>query len=110
MPKYAITVTRADNFPEWYQAVVRDADMAENSPVRGCMIIKPWGFGIWENIQRILDDQLKATGHKNVYFPLLIPVSFMEKEAEHIDGFAKECAVVTHHRLTKNEEGRLVPS
>jgi prolyl-tRNA synthetase len=108
--KTAITPTRADNYPEWYQQVVKASDLAENSPVRGCMIIKPWGFGIWENVQRILDDQLKATGHKNVYFPLLIPVSFMEKEAEHIDGFAKECAVVTHHRLEKNEEGRLVPA
>lgn len=108
--KTAITPTRAQDYPEWYQQVIKAADLAEVSPVRGCMIIKPWGYGIWENIQRIMDTHFKATGHKNVYFPLLIPVSFMEKEAEHIDGFAKECAVVTHHRLEKNEEGKLIPA
>lgn len=107
--KTAITPTRAEDYPEWYQQVIKAADLAEISPVRGCMTIKPWGFAIWENMQRILDDKLKATGHKNVYFPLLIPVSFLEKEAQHIDGFAKECAVVTHHRLEKNEAGKLVP-
>lgn len=107
--KTAITPTRADDYPEWYQQVIKAADLAESSPVRGCMTIKPWGYAIWENIQRILDDQLKATGHKNAYFPLLIPVSFLEKEAAHIDGFAKECAVVTHYRLAKNEEGKLIP-
>lgn len=107
--KTAITPTRATDYPEWYQQVIKAADLAEVSPVRGCMTIKPWGYAIWENIQRTLDDQLKATGHKNLYFPLLIPVSFLEKEAEHIDGFAKECAVVTHTRLAKNEEGKLVP-
>ncbi|MHB1947239.1 MAG: proline--tRNA ligase [Gammaproteobacteria bacterium] len=107
--KTAINPTREQDYPEWYQQVIKGAELAEVSPVRGCMIIKPWGWGIWENIQRFMDDQLKATGHKNLYFPLLIPVSFMEKEAEHIDGFAKECAVVTHHRLEKNEEGKLVP-
>ena len=108
--KTAITPTRADDYPEWYQQVIKAADLAEVSPVRGCMIIKPWGYAIWENIQRTIDDQLKASGHQNVYFPLLIPVSFLEKEAEHIDGFAKECAVVTHHRLEKNEAGKLVPA
>src|SRR3990167_9042896 len=108
--KTAITPTRADDYPEWYQQVIKAADLAEVSPVRGCMIIKPWGYAIWENIQRTIDDQLKASGHQNVYFPLLIPVSFLEKEAEHIDGFAKECAVVTHHRLEKNETGKLVPA
>lgn len=107
--KTAITPTRAEDYPEWYQQVVKAAELAEVSPVRGCMIIKPWGYAIWENIQRILDEELKATGHKNVYFPLLIPVSFLEKEAEHIEGFAKECAVVTHTRLVKNEEGKLIP-
>jgi prolyl-tRNA synthetase len=107
--KTAITPTRADDYPEWYQQVIKAADLAESSPTRGCMTIKPWGYAIWENIQRILDDQLKATGHKNVYFPLLIPISFLEKEAEHIDGFAKECAVVTHTRLVTNEEGKLIP-
>lgn len=108
--KTAITPTRAENYPEWYQQVVKAADLAEISPVRGCMIIKPWGYGIWENMQRILDDAIKATGHKNVYFPLLIPLSFMQKEAEHIDGFAKECAVVTHQRLTKGADGKLIPA
>src|SRR5579863_2766729 len=97
--KTAITPTRADDYPEWYQQVIKAADLAEVSPVRGCMTIKPWGYGIWENIQKTLDDQLKATGHKNAYFPLLIPMSFLQKEAAHIDGFAKECAVVTHYRL-----------
>jgi prolyl-tRNA synthetase len=107
--KTAISPTRAEDYPEWYQQVIKAADLAEVSPVRGCMTIKPWGYAIWENMQRILDDQLKATGHKNVYFPLLIPASFLEKEAEHIDGFAKECAVVSHSRLIKNKEGKLVP-
>jgi prolyl-tRNA synthetase len=108
--KSAITPTRSENYPEWYQQVVKAADLAEISPVRGCMIIKPWGYAIWENIQRKLDDDFKATGHKNLYFPLLIPLSFMQKEAEHIEGFAKECAVVTHHRLEANDEGKLVPA
>lgn len=108
--KTAITPTREENYPEWYQQVIKAADLSEVSPVRGCMIIKPWGYAIWENIQHVLDGQLKATGHKNVYFPLLIPASFLEKEAEHIDGFAKECAVVTHTRLAKNEAGKLVPA
>lgn len=108
--KTAITPTREQDYPEWYQQVIKAADLAENSPVRGCMTIKPWGYALWENVQRILDDKLKATGHKNLYFPLLIPVSYLEKEAEHIDGFAKECAVVTHHRLQKNDEGKLVPA
>jgi len=108
--KTAITPTREENYPEWYQQVIKAAELSENSPVRGCMIIKPWGYAIWENIQRILDNQIKATGHKNVYFPLLIPASFLEKEAEHVDGFAKECAIVTHTRLAKNENGKLVPT
>lgn len=107
--KTAISPTRAEDYPEWYQQVIKAAELAEVSPVRGCMIIKPWGYAIWENIQRTLDDQLKATGHKNCYFPLLIPVSYLEREAEHIEGFAKECAVVTHTRLEKNAEGKLVP-
>ncbi len=98
-PKTAITPTRAENYPEWYQQVVKAADLAENSDVRGCMVIKPWGYAIWENIQRKLDEKFKATGHENAYFPLFIPMSFLEKEAEHVKGFAKECAVVTHHRL-----------
>ncbi|MDG2095186.1 MAG: proline--tRNA ligase [Phycisphaerales bacterium] len=108
--KTAITPTRAENYPEWYQQVVRAADLAENSPVRGCMVIKPWGCALWENMQRILDDMFKATGHKNAYFPLLIPKRFLEKEAEHVEGFAKECAVVTHHRLEEGPDGGLVPA
>ena len=106
--KSAISPTREEDYPEWYQQVIKAADMAENAPVRGCMIIKPWGYGIWENIQRLLDVRIKATGHDNVYFPLFIPLSFFEKEAAHVEGFAKECAVVTHHRL-EERDGRLVP-
>ena len=106
MSKRALSVTREQNFPEWYQAVVRDGDMAETSPVRGCMIIKPWGYGVWERIQGELDRRIKETGHENCYFPLFIPMSFIAKEAEHVEGFAKEMAVVTHHRL-KNEDGKL---
>ena len=105
----AISPTRAEDYPEWYQQVIKAADMAENSVVRGCMVIKPWGYGIWENIQRQLDDRIKATGHENAYFPLFIPLSFLEKEAAHVEGFAKECAVVTHHRL-EEKDGKLVPT
>lgn len=108
--KTAITPTREQNYPEWYQQIIKAADLAEVSPVRGCMIIKPWGYAIWENIQKILDVKFKETGHKNLYFPLMIPVSFMQKEADHIDGFAKECAVVTHSRLAKGPDGNLVPA
>jgi len=107
--KTAISPTREEDYPEWYQQVIRAADLAENSPVRGCMVIKPWGYALWENMQRALDEKFKATGHQNAYFPLFIPLSFLEKEAEHVEGFAKECAVVTHHRLEK-KGGRLVPS
>ena len=110
----AITPVRADNFPEWYQEVIKAADMAENSEVRGCMVIKPWGYGIWENIQRQMDRMFKDTGHSNAYFPLLIPLSYLEKEAAHVEGFAKECAVVTHHRLeaVKQPDGsmKMVPA
>jgi len=109
-PKTAISPTRAEDFPEWYQQVVRAGDLAENSDVRGCMVIKPWGFGIWENMQRHLDRMFKATGHKNAYFPLFIPLSYMEKEAEHVEGFAKECAVVTHHRLEHGPDGKMRPA
>lgn len=109
MAQTAITPTREQNYPEWYQEVIKAADMAENSPVRGCMVIKPWGFAIWENMQRVLDGKFKETGHVNAYFPLLIPLSFLEKEAEHVEGFAKECAVVTHHRLKAGPDGKLIP-
>lgn len=107
--KTAITPTRADNFPEWYQQVVRAADMAENSAVRGCMIIKPYGYAVWENAQKHLGQMIKDEDVENAYFPLLIPLSYIAKEAEHIDGFAKECAVVTHHRLAVNDKGVLAP-
>ena len=109
-PKTAITPTRADDYPEWYQQVVKAADLAENSPVRGCMVIKPWGYALWENIQRGLDRRFKETGHQNAYFPLFIPLSYLEKEAKHVEGFAKECAVVTHHRLEAGPGGGLVPT
>ena len=108
--KTAITPTREENYPEWYQQVVKAADLAETSPVRGCMVIKPWGYAIWENIQRELDRRFKETGHKNAYFPLFIPMSFLQKEAEHVEGFAKECAVVTHSRLEADEDGKLQPA
>ncbi|WP_417736740.1 proline--tRNA ligase [Rosistilla oblonga] len=109
-PKTAITPTRVDDYPEWFQQVIKAADLAEVSPVRGCMVIKPWGYALWENMQRVLDDMFKATGHQNAYFPLFIPMSFLEKEAEHVEGFAKECAVVTHHRLEPDGKGGLQPA
>lgn len=100
----AIQPRREEDFPEWYQQVIRAADMAENSEVRGCMVIKPWGYGLWENIQKQLDVKFKETGHVNAYFPLLIPLSYLEKEAQHAEGFATECAVVTHHRLEAQKQ------
>lgn len=106
----AISPTREENYADWYQAVIAAADLAESSPVRGCMVIKPWGYAIWENLQRALDGMFKATGHQNAYFPLFIPLSFLAREAEHVEGFAKECAVVTHHRLELDEKGKLVPA
>ena len=96
---------RSVNYSQWYQDLVIKADLAENSAVRGCMVIKPYGYAIWEKMQRILDDMFKETGHVNAYFPLLIPKSFLSKEAEHVEGFAKECAVVTHYRLKTNHDG-----
>lgn len=97
--------TRADDYNRWYQDVIREAELADNSPVRGCMVIRPNGYAIWENVQRILDARFKELGHVNAYFPLLIPKSFLAKEAEHVEGFAKECAIVTHHRLKQVESG-----
>lgn len=94
---------RSENYSQWYNDLVVKADLAEQSAVRGCMVIKPYGYAIWEKIQRQLDDMFKATGHVNAYFPLLIPKSFLSREAEHVEGFAKECAVVTHYRLKTNE-------
>lgn len=110
MAKTGISPTRSEDYPGWYQQIVRAADLAENSPVRGCMVIKPWGYALWENMQGVLDGMFKETGHENAYFPLFIPKSFLEKEAEHVEGFAKECAVVTHHRLEPGADGGLVPA
>lgn len=108
--KTAISPRRDDDFAEWYQQVIRAAELAEPSEVRGCMVIRPWGYGIWENMQRQLDAMFKATGHKNAYFPLFIPLSYFAREAEHVEGFAKECAVVTHSRLEVNADGKMVPA
>ncbi|MBW8840252.1 MAG: proline--tRNA ligase, partial [Sphingomonadales bacterium] len=109
MIKHALSVTRAENFAEWYQTVIAEADMAEESGVRGCMVMRPWGYGIWERMQRLIDDRIRALGYDNTYFPLFIPLSYFEKEAEHVEGFAKEMAVVTHHRLIPDGKGGLVP-
>ncbi len=105
----AISPSREEDFPEWYQQVIRAADLAENSEVRGCMVIKPWGYSLWERMQAVLDGMFKRTGHRNAYFPLFIPLSHLQKEADHVEGFAKECAVVTHHRL-ELQDGKLVPA
>lgn len=107
--KHALKITRAENFSQWYQEVVTAADLAENASVRGCMVIKPYGFAIWERIQKTLDDKFKELGYRNAYFPMFIPVDLFEKEAEHVAGFAKEMAIVTHHRL-EQKDGRLVPA
>ncbi|KGN72551.1 proline--tRNA ligase [Porphyromonas gulae] len=96
---------RSESYSQWYQDLVIKADLAENSAVRGCMVIKPYGYAIWEKMQRQLDDMFKETGHVNAYFPLFIPKSFLSREAEHVEGFAKECAVVTHYRLKANPDG-----
>ncbi len=106
--KTAMRTIREVDFPQWYQEVIKEADMAENSGVRGCMVIKPWGYGIWENLQARLDRRIKETGHENCYFPLFIPLELIEKEAAHVEGFAKEMAVVTHHRLVA-KDGKLEP-
>ena len=98
--------TRSENYSEWYNELVKRADLAENSPVRGCMVIKPYGYSIWEKMQRALDDMFKETGHTNAYFPLFIPKSYLSKEASHVEGFAKECAVVTHYRLKNDPNGK----
>ncbi len=96
---------REDNYSQWYNDIVKKAGLADNSAVRGCMVIKPLGFGIWENMKAQLDKMFKETGHVNAYFPLFIPKSFLSKEAKHVEGFAKECAVITHHRLMNNPDG-----
>jgi prolyl-tRNA synthetase len=107
--RHALTTKRADDFAAWYQEVVSAADMAEESGVRGCMVIKPWGYGIWERMQRLLDNRIKETGHQNAYFPLFIPLANFVREAAHVEGFAKEMAVVTHHRLISDGKGGLIP-
>src|ERR1700735_3991879 len=106
--QHALAVTRAGDFSAWYQAVVDQADLAEESGVRGCMIIRPWGYGVWQRMQELLDRRFRDTGHENCYFPLFIPLSYIAREAEHVEGFAKEMAVVTHHRL-KMIDGVLKP-
>ncbi len=108
--KTAIIPTREEDYPEWYQQIIKAADLAQTSPVRGCMVIKPWGYSLWENIQKVLDGMFKETGHKNAYFPLFIPLTYLQKEADHVEGFAKECAVVTHHRLETGPDGKLRPA
>jgi len=107
--RHALSVKRADDFAQWYQEVISEAEMAEESGVRGCMVIKPWGYGIWERIQKLMDARIKEAGVDNCYFPLFIPLSYFAKEAEHVEGFAKEMAVVTHHRLVGDGKGSLVP-
>lgn len=97
--------TRSENYSQWYNDLVKKADLAENSAVRGCMVIKPYGYAIWEKMQATLDKMFKETGHTNAYFPLFIPKSFLSREAEHVEGFAKECAVITHYRLKKSPDG-----
>jgi len=108
--KTGISPTRAEDFPQWFQTVVRDAEVAELDHVRGAMVIRPWGYGIWELMQRALDEGIKETGAVNAYFPLLIPLSYFEEEAKHVEGFAKEMAVVTHHRLEQGADGSLHPA
>ncbi len=98
--------TRSEDYSKWYNELVIKADLAENSGVRGCMVIKPYGYAIWERMQAELDRMFKETGHQNAYFPLFIPKSYFSKEASHVDGFAKECAVVTHYRLKMDESGK----
>src|SRR4029453_7792523 len=100
---------RSEDYSQWYQDVIRETGLAESSPVRGSMVIRPYGYALWENIRDGLDRRFKETGHVNAYFPLFIPLSFFEREAEHVEGFAKECAVVTHHRLVQGPNGGLVP-
>ena len=107
--RHALNVKREDDFAKWYQEVISAADLAKESGVRGCMVIKPWGYGIWERVQRLMDDRIKAAGIQNAYFPLFIPLANFEREAAHVDGFAKEMAVVTHHRLIADAEGGLIP-
>jgi prolyl-tRNA synthetase len=107
--RHALTLKREDDFAQWYQEVISAADMAEESGVRGCMVIKPWGWGIWERMQHLMDRRIKAAGVQNAYFPLFIPLGNFVREAAHVEGFAKEMAVVTHHRLISDGKGGLIP-
>jgi len=100
--------SRRDDYSQWYNDIVQRADLAENSGVRGCMVIKPYGYAIWEKMQAELDRMFKQTGHLNAYFPLFIPKSYLSKEAAHVEGFAKECAVVTHYRLKNGEDNKSI--
>ena len=100
--------TRNQNYSQWYLDIIDVAELAENSVTKGSMVIKPYGYSIWESFQKVLDKMIKDTGHKNAYFPLFIPKSLLTKEAKHIQGFAKECAIVTHHRLKDSPEGVIV--
>lgn len=97
--------SRSENYSQWYLDIVYKAGLAENSEIRGCMVIKPYGYAIWEKIREELDRRFKETGHQNAYFPIFIPKSFLSREADHVEGFAKECAVVTYHRLMNNPDG-----
>src|SRR5918997_2898233 len=109
--KAGISPTRAEDFPQWFQSVVRDAEVAELDHVRGCMVIRPWGYGIWELMRGAMDGAIKRSGAENAYFPVFIPLSYIAEEAQHVEGFAKEMAVVTHHRLEKDEaSGELHPA
>src|SRR5512133_1826770 len=101
-----VLTSKEENYSQWYNDLVAKADLAENSAVRGCMVIKPYGYAIWEKMQAALDQMFKETGHVNAYFPLFIPKSFFSKEASHVEGFAKECAVVTHYRLKNDPNGK----
>jgi prolyl-tRNA synthetase len=100
--------SRLEDYSKWYNDLVHNADLAEHSDVKGCMIIKPYGYAIWENMRDVLDRMFKETGHSNAYFPLFIPKSYLSKEASHVEGFAKECAVVTHYRLKMSDDGKSV--
>jgi len=109
-PTSSRITSASEDFSQWYSDVIRGSDMVDSSPVKGCMVIKPWGMSIWDKLRMTLDDRIADSGAQNAYFPLLIPRSFLSKEAEHVDGFAKECAVVTHHRLTtESASGSLIP-
>ena len=100
---------KSQNYSKWYTDVITKAELADYGPVKGTMIIRPYGFQIWENIKNIFDNEFKKTGHTNAYFPLFIPKSFLNKEADHVEGFAKECAIVTHSRLKADKDGKLIP-